>query len=303
MNSAVKLVRAWPWRRTLALALITIGVTGCSAESTRFGENAYGPRTGQAEATGSVPSGQAAPVGRVETRPLPQTSQLPPPQSSARSASVASPVAYSPPTQDITGSVVAPTSVVRKPAAPGQWNWDGGTAITVAPGETVDDIARRYGVPVSAIMEANRLASVNAIQAGQRLVIPRYNSSAAAPATVPQPSHAAGPAAAKPAPGPTPVLAAPAPAIVASAGGHAAAPTNNPGVHVVAPGDTLARIAHQYGKSLAKVAKANHIAPSAKLNIGDRILIPGTRIGGAKPEPELTAQPKPAGKEALTPAS
>jgi murein DD-endopeptidase MepM/ murein hydrolase activator NlpD len=299
MNSAVELVRAWPWRRTMVLALITIGVAGCSAESTRFAENPYGPRTAQAEATGSVPSGQGAPVGRVETRPLPQASQLPPAQAPAHSAPVASPVAYSPAsTPEITGSVVAPTSVVRKPAAAGQWNWDGGTAITVAPGETVDGIARRYGVPVSVIMEANKLASVNAIQAGQRLVIPRYNPPLAAPASVPQPSHAAGPVAAKPALPPTPAVAAPAPATLASAGGHAAAPTNNPGVHVVAPGDTLARIAHQYGKPLAEVAKANHIAPSAKLNIGDRILIPGTRVGGAKPEPELTAQPKAAGKEA-----
>jgi murein DD-endopeptidase MepM/ murein hydrolase activator NlpD len=289
MNSAVELVRAWPWRRTMVLALTTIGVAGCSAESTRFAENPYGPRTAQAEATGSVPSGQGAPVGRVETRPLPQTSQLPPAQSPAHSAPVASQVAYSPAsTQDITGSVVAPTPVVRKPAAAGQWSWEGGTAITVAPGESVDGIARRYGVPVSAILEANKLASVNAIQAGQRLVIPRYNPPLAAPV------------AAKPAPPPTPAVAAPAPATLASAGGHAAAPTNNPGVHVVAPGDTLARIAHQYGKPLAEVAKANHIAPSAKLNIGDRILIPGTRVGGAKPEPELTAQPKPAGKEAAS---
>src|SRR5947207_2767706 len=148
MISAVELVRAWPWSRAIVLGLITIGVTGCSGESTRFVDNLYGPR---AEATGSVASGQAAPVGRVETRSLPQTSQLPPPQSPAHAApAAAQPVAYSS-SPDITGSVV------RKPSPPGQWNWDGGTAITVAPGETVDGIARRYGVPVSAVMQANNL--------------------------------------------------------------------------------------------------------------------------------------------------
>ncbi len=285
MISAVELVRAWPWSRAIVLALITIGVTGCSGESARFGDNLYGPR---AEATGSVASGQAAPVARVETRPLPQTSQLPPPQSSARSAPVApTPVAYSS-SPDITGSVV------RKPSPSGQWNWDGGTAITVAPGETVDGIARRHGVPVSAIMQANNLASPNAIQAGQRLVIPRYNSPAAAVAAGPQASHVAALAAPNPAAAPAPALASAAPASVASTGGQAATSLNNLGVHVVAPGDTLTKIAQQYGKSPAEVAKANNITPATKLNIGDRILIPGVRIGAAKPEPERTA---PAGKE------
>ncbi len=50
---------------------------------------------------------------------------------------------------DITGSV-APEPV-------GHWTWDGGTPVTVAHGDTVDTIARRYGVPPSAIMQANNL--------------------------------------------------------------------------------------------------------------------------------------------------
>ena len=35
----------------------------------------------------------------------------------------------------------------------------------------------------------------------------------------------------------------------------------NSGVHVVAPGETLTKIAHQYGKSVAEIAKANNILP------------------------------------------
>ncbi len=50
-------------------------------------------------------------------------------------------------------------SVLRKPTASGNWSWDGGTAVTVAAGETVDTIARRYGVPASAIMQANNIAA------------------------------------------------------------------------------------------------------------------------------------------------
>ena len=57
---------------------------------------------------------------------------------------------------EITGSI--------RPAA--------GVAITVRRGDTVDDIARRHGVPVSAILEANRLPDRASVWAGQRLVVP-----------------------------------------------------------------------------------------------------------------------------------
>jgi murein DD-endopeptidase MepM/ murein hydrolase activator NlpD len=332
MNSLIELFRSSPWLRASALTLVSIGVAGCSAESARFGEAPYAARA-QGETTGSI--GQGAPVGHVESRPLPQTSQLPPPQNPAPVASTVvagggrgmasysppaapynpsaapatynpppgqaaynpqpSPVAYSPatynPAPESTGSVAAPQSVVRKPSSPGQWSWDGGTAITVAPGDTVDSIARRHSVPAAVIMEANKLPSPNALQAGQRLVIPRYGSPAAA---APQPSHVMAP--------PTPAAPAaapkPGPAVVASASPHAAGPINS-GVHVVAPGETLTKIAHQYGKSVAEIAKANNILPYSKVSIGDRIIIPGARIGAAKPETEQANAPaaKPTGNK------
>jgi murein DD-endopeptidase MepM/ murein hydrolase activator NlpD len=51
---------------------------------------------------------------------------------------------------------------------------------------------------------------------------------------------------------------------------------------VVAPGDTLIKISHRYGKSPAEVARANNIALHARVNIGDRIVIPGTRMSNAQ---------------------
>jgi murein DD-endopeptidase MepM/ murein hydrolase activator NlpD len=193
------------------------------------------------------------------------------------------------PATEITGSVTAPNSVVRKPAPSGQWSWDGGTAVTVAPGETLDSIARRHGVPASAIMQANNLASPNALQAGQRLVIPRYIPPLSVPAApAPPPGRVAQPSAPL-APKPAPVMSAsPAPP---PAGAAAAA---NSGMHVVAPGDTLTKIAHHYGKSVAEIVKANNIPPSGKLSIGDRIVIPGSRIGTAKSEAERAAATAPA---------
>jgi murein DD-endopeptidase MepM/ murein hydrolase activator NlpD len=343
MNSLADFFRSLSWLRALALALITIGAAGCSAESTRFGPG---------ETTGSIPSGQGAPVGHVESRPLPQTSQLAPPQSPARAAPVESGVvagggrgmasytppaapyaspapasynpqpapatynpaanppaytsaAYSPasynpaPGPEITGSVAAPASVVRKPTSSGQWSWDGGTAVTVAQGETVDSIAHRHGVPVAVIMEANNLASPNSIQTGQRLVIPRYNSSAAAAApTVAPPPHVTAPALASLTPNAAPK---PVPTVTASQSPHAAGPINS-GVHVVAQGETLTKIARQYGKSVAEIAKANNILPPySKVSVGDRLVIPGgAHMSNAKPEAEqAAATAKPTGNKAV----
>src|SRR6266853_1571952 len=56
------------------------------------------------------------------------------------------------PQGDATGSVPA-APPPRKPASAGQWSWDGGTAVTVAPGDTIEMIAQRHGVPTSAIMQ------------------------------------------------------------------------------------------------------------------------------------------------------
>jgi murein DD-endopeptidase MepM/ murein hydrolase activator NlpD len=227
----------------------------------------------------------------------------PPPSPAAYSPAAYSPAPYKPaPAPEVTGSVAAPPSVVRKPSSSGQWSWDGGTAITVAPGETVDSIARRHGVPPAIIMQANNLSSLNTIQAGQRLVIPRYNSSvsASAPAPAPPPTRAA--VAALP-PVAAPSKSKPAPVVTASAGPHAAGPINS-GVHVVAAGETLTKIAHQYGKSVAEIAKANNILPYAKVSIGDRIVIPGVRISSAASEAEPAAAPtKPGANKAVASAA
>jgi murein DD-endopeptidase MepM/ murein hydrolase activator NlpD len=157
---------------------------------------------------------------------------------------------------DVTGAITPPR------AAPiGHWTWDGGTPITVGPSDTLDSIAHRYGVPASAILQANNLSGPAAIHAGQQLVIPRYNS----------PNRAA----------------AGAPKAAAPATAPAAAPTK-PAVHVVVAGETLTKISRLYGKSVADIAKANNIQANARLNVGDRLTIPGVRTS-ARQSPAAVA--------------
>jgi murein DD-endopeptidase MepM/ murein hydrolase activator NlpD len=165
---------------------------------------------------------------------------------------------------EVTGSTAARKASNSPSNSP--WSWEGGTAIIVAPGETVDIIAQRHGVPASVLIEANSLPAGAQVRPGQRLVIPRYIGGAPS-AAIPNATPNAGVAAAHPAPAATSAAAA-APARPATVSGTS-------GLHVVAAGDTLYKISRTYGHPVAEIAKANNIEPTATLKIGDRIVIPG----------------------------
>ena len=119
------------------------------------------------DTTGSIP--QSTPAGHVESRPLPHFAGAEPQGSSGGGQGMAS---YQP-NAEVTGSL---------PAAPPPpaWTWEGGTPVTVAPGETLEMISRQHGVPVSAIMQANHITSPAMVHAGDHLVIPRRTPSPAA---------------------------------------------------------------------------------------------------------------------------
>ena len=60
-------------------------------------------------------------------------------------------------------------------AKPG-WNWEGGTAITVQKGDTIDGFVTRYGVPAAAIAEANNIPNGTALKPGQQPGHPEIRS-------------------------------------------------------------------------------------------------------------------------------
>jgi murein DD-endopeptidase MepM/ murein hydrolase activator NlpD len=143
-------------------------------------------------------------------------------------------------------------TVIRRPGDP--WTWEGGTPVILQPGETIDTLSRRYGVPAHAILRANNLADGTRVQPGQRIVIPVYHGTA-------------------------PVAVQPA---------RPAAPEKFV-THVVAPGDTLYSLSRRYKKSRAEIARANKIGEWAALRVGQRLTIPGI----AQPKPQLRAEAKP----------
>jgi murein DD-endopeptidase MepM/ murein hydrolase activator NlpD len=219
------------------LGAVAVGAAACSSEATRLAENPnaspYAP---------APPGYAAAPAGRVERQPLPQTQyqpqyQPPPPPPPAPAVS------------EVTGTVPTP--------AGGHWDWQGGTPVVVAQGETIAVIAHRHNVPVQAIMHANGLNSTS-IQPGQRLVIPRFiaNAGSAKLAHAALPRHPAGAAA-------------------------AAAPSG-PSEHVIASGETLSSIAHKHRIPLRELTAANAITPETPLKVGMKLTIPAKAAPATK---------------------
>ena len=232
------------WPQVVAISLIGFGAASCT-DSGRFSD-AFGPDPGtQHETTGSIPQRSAAP-GAVISRPLPPIASA----DTGYSGGGRGMGSYQPGSGEITGSVAPPPP-------PPQWTWEGGTPIIVGPGETLEMIARKHHVPMSAIMQANNIASPGAVHPGQHLVIPRLRPAPVAYA--PPPNRVASVPSAPPA-------AALRPAVPATSG-----------VHVVAPGETLNSIARLYGKPVAVLARANNIPPDTMVRVGERIIVPDVR--------------------------
>jgi murein DD-endopeptidase MepM/ murein hydrolase activator NlpD len=254
-----------------ALALISIGFAGCSADmSSRLSQNPFSnPFASQPEDTGSV---SAPAVERRElpqyARPQSQSQAVPPPIAAPQSYPTASDgvsgggrgiASYAPPAHPIeTTGTVAPRSVAATHGA-GQ----GGTAIIVGTSDTLDILAHRYNVTPAAILQANGYKGPRALSPGQQLIIPRPTATAAAPA-----------------------LAAPSskPVKVAAA----------PSVHVVNHGDTLLSIARRNHVSVAELAKANNIDPRAKLKLGMKLTVPGAKTAAVAPAASALAAAQPA---------
>jgi LysM repeat protein len=56
----------------------------------------------------------------------------------------------------------------------GRWSWEDGRPVTVGFGDTIDNIGFKYGVPKSAVLEANGLTDKTTLFLGQQIMIPHY---------------------------------------------------------------------------------------------------------------------------------
>jgi soluble lytic murein transglycosylase-like protein len=131
-----------------------------------------------------------------------------------------------------------------------------GRVHTIKKGETLGAIARQYGVSLSALTTANRLADPNRIAAGAVLSIP--GPAGASPAAIP-----------------------------------AAPPTKTPmaSSHTIQLGETLEKVARRYGISVSALAAANRLADPNLVRAGMLLRIPSGAAAVNAPAP-----PRPMGQ-------
>lgn len=242
--------------QTAAVAILAGSAAGCSSDVSRFGDM-FGPTDNQNQIiTGSVAPAQASAPAPLPAYQSPAVASQPLP---APPGAVASSAPYVRPTGQPLAPppAAAPVPVAAAPAAgvPG-WSAAGGTTVTVAPGDSVAVLSRRYGVPEQALLAANGLSKGAPLAPGQSVVIPAY-------------SYGTKSASAAPAPSPSPVPAAPAATRAAS-------------VYVVKPGDSLGRIANDHGMRSSELAAANGIDGTQPIRIGQKLKIPAAGVANTK---------------------
>ena len=146
-------------------------------------------------------------------------------------------------------TAVAPVPAVPIATAPASTV----TQHTIARGDTISAIAKRYGVATTTVLAANGLGWNSVIYPGQVISIPGQ------PAPVAQ--------APAPAPVETPAAAPTAPVVDA--------PTTIVGYYVIQTGDSITRIGAKFGVSVQSILDANGLTRSSIIYAGRTLTIPG----------------------------
>lgn len=171
--------------RTVAVLALAGVSAACSSDTGRFSDNPFtNPFSAAAKNTPATTVGAAQGTDRVMTGSLPSrtmpvtpvTSQ-PLPSAISRTAP-ASPVVSAQPVQRVASATLQNVTAAPVTGSAAGWSTQGGTPITVGPGETAQTLSSRYGVPVAAITAANG----GQVVPGRQAIIPVYAPGATASA-------------------------------------------------------------------------------------------------------------------------
>ena len=284
-----------PARR--ALVLVSVAVSGCSADVTRFDSASFSlndppqaTASAQSERTQTeynnpvTRSQRPGPYGAglnrnsgVDSAPLPDatpsaSAPLPPP---VTTASTSAPPRSKPLYRPVGEQVAMAGSPAPMPEAVR------GETIEVQPGDTLYRLSRKHQVSLNELMSVNGLTTPN-LKPGQKLVLPSGNASravgatpVAAPATPPPVHHAR--------------AAAPAAAPIVAAGSPEAAAKYNAN-YTVQAGDSIYGIARKHKVSFAELQQVNGITNPLKVRPGVVLKVPGDGGGSPiSPMPSTTA--------------
>ncbi len=136
-----------------------------------------------------------------------------------------------------------------------------GGSLTVAPGETLSEIADRHGITVSRLMQLNGLSKADHIEAGQKLVVPSASRSAS----------------------------------------PASGFNRKASEHVVRSGESLSQIAEGYGVPMTQLIAINRISDPNLVESGTRLRLKPTSTPTASPSVKPAAKPAAAARPATTP--
>ncbi len=170
-----------------AMSAVAALMSGCSSDSTRFGDAFGNPFATGSTAKPQKTSSLKRPVGTGRTPPV-VASALPPHGTAVASAAPvrSAPVAMS---HETTGSIGSARNVPG--SSFGGWSGQGGASVQVAQGDTAAVLAQRYGVPENVLLQVNGLHAAGEIQPGATIVVPVYNAVAGVPGAVPRVAQAA----------------------------------------------------------------------------------------------------------------
>lgn len=276
-----------------------------------------------------------APVDSIAPAPATMSEADLNPVAPSSGSSTVSPVAPISPVaaSSEVGVRFAPTRPSAAPAVSEPAPAAGKATHTVAKGDSLWSIARKYGISVDELAAANQLAKSATLRLGQQLTVPAK----AAPAGASVETDAANTYAVKAGdtlgaiarrhgttasalraannlsgdnlrvgqklviPGnATPVSSASSPSGPAAA---PAAPRAGSGTYTVTPGDTLGSIARKHGVKVGDLATLNTITDPAKLRVGQVLKLPaGAKAQAATPAPR-PATPAPTPTPAPAPST
>jgi murein DD-endopeptidase MepM/ murein hydrolase activator NlpD len=300
------------WRSALSRAhagrglvvAVTVSVGACSADVTRFDFPAFNlsesdgptgalPRSAGIEppapiygaSRGGYQSEGVASTWGTENTPLP-------PLASGERPATAKEAAYVPErARPAPASDTAPERA-RAPEKDGRAGQ--ADSIEVGPNDTLYSIAKRYGVSLADLIEANGLHHGTSLKPGQQIQLPPGTlARQARRESRRQPSVALVPVAKTPLlPGAPEASAAPAQPAAADPAA-AAAPPGWDGRHTLKSGESLYGIARQHRVSLTELERANGISNPLRVKVGTTLKVPGPTAPAAEP-PARPAQDAPA---------
>ncbi len=188
MKKRMRTLRRDLMGKVATVALVAAALAGCSSATERFGEPPYytGNTQNQRDIlNGSVrqptyqdiangPGGTPAGLPPSSSEPLTTASV---PKSTPRIQSAPLPAVPAASAAPVKASPVAtlPAPEVSQEARSWKgWTSAGGTRVQLRQGDNLNSVARRYGVPIQALVAVNGIDDPSKVRPGQSVVIPTY---------------------------------------------------------------------------------------------------------------------------------